>query len=138
SNDGQEAVMGSQQVLIELDRAVNEYQSVQVIMGRTLASFVVNSDLMNNTIALAWGGAEAEGTSALSQESRDLLTAAEYHLGLLRAGFESFAHHAAAQPDSGYERVVDTYQELVDKGLVPLLDLLRDGQVEPYNDMLTD
>ncbi|MDN5842601.1 MAG: methyl-accepting chemotaxis protein [Alcaligenaceae bacterium] len=138
SNDGQEAALAGQQTLIELDRAVNEYQGVQVTMGRTLASFVVNSDLLNNTIALAWGGAEAENTSALSQESQALLTQAEYRLALSQAAFTSFTQHASDQPDSGYQRVIDTYQELVDKGLIPLLDLLREGQVEPFNDMLID
>lgn len=137
-NDSQAVALANQQTLIELDHAVNEYQGVQVTMGRTLASFVVNSDLQNNTIALAWGGAQADSASALSQESQGLLAQAEQQLERSRTAFSAFAQHASALPDSGLARVIDTYQELVDKGLVPLLDLLRDGQVEPFNDMLTD
>lgn len=144
NNDAQKAIVANHQIAATLDAAISEYKDVQVIMGRAMASFVVNSDLLNNNIAQAWGGAgsdDSDGASvALSDESRALLASAEREITLSREAFQTFKEQAQSSlgAESGYEQVVTSYDELMSSGLIPLMGLLKAGQMEPFNEMLTE
>lgn len=144
NNDAQKSIVANHQVAATLDAAISEYKDVQVIMGRAMASFVVNSDLLNNNIAQAWGGAGSDDSGgasvALSDESRALLASAEREITLSRDAFQAFKQQAQLllSPESGYEQVVTSYDELMSNGLVPLMGLLKAGQMEPFNEMLTE
>lgn len=142
NNDAQKSIVANQQASTSLDTAISEYKDVQVVMGRAMASFVVNSDLLNNNIAQAWGGADAaeSGTAALSDVSQKLLTDAEKQIARSKEAFQTFRQQAEVlmEPESGYEQVVSSYDELMANGLVPAMALLKAGQMEPFNTLLTD
>lgn len=141
NNDAQKSIVANHALAATLEVAISEYKDVQIIMGRAMASFVVNSDLLNNTIAQEWGGSGTDDSGvALSDESRALLAEAERQITRSQDAFQSFREQAEhlLTPESGYERVITSYDELMTNGLAPLLGLLKVGQVEPFNDMLTE
>lgn len=142
NNDAQGSIVANHHASASLDIAISEYKDVQVMMGRAMASFVVNSDLLNNNIAQAWGGSSTDGSGAggLSDVSQKLLVDAEKQITRSKEAFQTFKRQAEAlmDPESGYEQVISSYDELMANGLVPLMALLKAGQMEPFNTMLTD
>ncbi len=139
NNDSLSSIVQDQETASSMDEAINEYQNVQVMMGRAMASFTVNSDLLNNSIASAWGG-NGDSAAALSDASQALLTQAEQQIARSREAFAAFKSRAEASmaPESGYDRVINAYAELTSSGVTKLLDALKAGQMEEYNDVLTN
>ncbi len=138
NNDALKNIVRDQQTGSSMDEAINQYQDVQVMMGRAMASFTVNSDLHNSSIVSAWGGGER--ASGLSDASQALLKEAERQLAQSREAFAAFKTRAEATmaPESGYDRVISAYDELTSSGLSKLLEALRAGKMEDYNDVLTN
>ncbi|MER1966503.1 methyl-accepting chemotaxis protein [Castellaniella sp. GW247-6E4] len=138
NNDALKSIVRDQHTASSMDAAINQYQDVQVMMGRTMASFTVNSDLLNNSIVSSWSGDEQ--ASGLSDASQALLKEAERQIARSREAFSVFKTQAEATmaPESGYDRVINAYDELTSSGLTKLLDALKSGQMETYNDVLTN
>lgn len=138
NNDALHDIVRDQETASSMDEAINQYQKVQVMMGRAMASFTVNGDLLNNSIADAWGGAGETG--ALSASSQALLRNAENQIEQSTQAFQAFKAQAEASmaPESGYERVITSYDELMSSGLSKLLEALKSSRMEEYNDVLSN
>jgi len=139
NNDALQRIVRDQETASSMDEAINQYQDVQVMMGRAMASFTVNSDLLNNSIAATWGGGDDQA-SGLSDASQALLQQAETQIARSREAFAAFEKRADATmaPESGYQRVIFAYDELTSSGVTKLLDALKRGEMEAYNDVLVN
>ncbi|CDM24841.1 Methyl-accepting chemotaxis protein I [Castellaniella defragrans 65Phen] len=141
NNDALREIAADDEAVRLLDESVGRYREVQVLMGRTLGSIVVNSDLANSAILSAWAGeGQAGGSSALSDGSRALIALAETRLGQARVAFDRFRSAAQAQmtgsEQAGHvERISQTYAHLLDKVLPPVLAQLKAGQIEEYENL---
>ncbi|HLR78201.1 MAG TPA: Tar ligand binding domain-containing protein, partial [Burkholderiaceae bacterium] len=71
NNKAMGEVVRNQQARASAVNAINSYKDIQITLGRAMASFLVNSDLHTHAVAREWGG--AGGSSAISEESRELL-----------------------------------------------------------------
>ncbi|MBV6273154.1 Tar ligand binding domain-containing protein [Alcaligenaceae bacterium CGII-47] len=142
NNEAQRSIVASQQVISSLDTALGEYQDVQVVMGRVMASFVINSDLLNNNIAQTWGstGDAGDALTGLSDASRELLAQTDQQIMDSKKAFDLFKQQAreALDPASGYEQIITFYDELIATGLVPLMGSLKAAKMEEFDAMLAD
>ncbi|WP_322998409.1 methyl-accepting chemotaxis protein [Castellaniella sp.] len=135
NNDALKRIAGEQETVSLLDDAVYQYENVQVLMGRALASIVVNSDLLNNSISANWNAASDDASaSALSDDTRALIDQA--HAALERAGqvIDHFNRAAAASlpAGSGADRVGQLYAGLVGDAVPAVLEQLKAGRIDQY------
>ncbi|MGB6156434.1 MAG: Tar ligand binding domain-containing protein, partial [Castellaniella sp.] len=77
NNDALKSITRGQETISILDDAYGQYQQAQVLMGRTLASVVVNSDLTNNAILSNWNAGDQDSASTFSDETRRFLSLSE-------------------------------------------------------------
>ncbi|MGB6006906.1 methyl-accepting chemotaxis protein [Castellaniella sp.] len=135
NNDALKRIAGEQETVSLLDDAVYQYENVQVLMGRALASIVVNSDLMNNSISANWNTASDDAsTAALSDDTQALITQAEAALGHARQTMDRFRQAAALSlpAGSGADQVNQLYAALVHDALPDVLAQLKAGRIDQY------
>ncbi len=131
-------IVQNQRLGSALYESIDGYKNVQTGLGRTVASFIVNSDQQANAIAAEWGGAQTSDAAALSDETNALLSSArsEYDQSLVRfAGFTELIK-GVPDPESRYARVVEGYNTLMSGGVQPLFDMLASGQIKEYHTFL--
>src|SRR5690606_37737895 len=125
NNQALQSIVQNQRLGASLYEAIDGYKDVQTILGRAVASFIVNSDQQQaNEIAAEWGSAES--ASALSEESRNLIGQArsEYEQSLSQfAAYRDQIKHVS-DPESRYAQVTDGYRTLMEAGVQPLFDML--------------
>jgi methyl-accepting chemotaxis protein-1 (serine sensor receptor) len=138
NNQALNNIVLNQRLGANLSTAIDGYKNVQTILGRAVASFIVNSDQQSYAIAAEWGSQGGAGSSALSDESRALIDAArkEYDQSLSR--FKQFQELATGVPDpeSRYRRVIEGYTTLMDSGVMPLFDMISSGNIREYHNFL--
>ncbi|WP_205687796.1 hypothetical protein, partial [Ciceribacter ferrooxidans] len=90
-----------------------------VMLGRAVASYIVNSDQQNYLVAQQFGGAT---DAVLSQDTLDSIAAAGRFFDESRGRFKAYqaAVGALADPDGRYRSVTQRYETLMDKGVAPL------------------
>ncbi|MGB6242174.1 MAG: methyl-accepting chemotaxis protein [Castellaniella sp.] len=141
NNDALQRIAHEQETVSLLDDAIYQYENVHVVMGRTLASIVVNSDLTNSAILSNWNaddtGASATvlsaGTQALLVQVEDRIKSTAQAMGQFQ---QAAAQHLPA--DSGAAEISKAYDELVSKALPAALEQLKAGQIDQYNQVLID
>ncbi|SHI19344.1 methyl-accepting chemotaxis protein [Pollutimonas bauzanensis] len=135
NNQSLQNIVQNQRLGAALYQAIDGYKNVQTILGRVVASFVVNSDQQANAIAAEWGGAAA---TALSDESLALLDTARKEYDKSLSGFAVYRDliKSVADPESRYARVVDGYTTLMDGGVLPVFDMLAKGDIKEYHAFL--
>lgn len=134
SNDALKRIAHEQETATLLDDAVYQYENVQVLMGRALASIVVNSDLANDAISANWN--VGDSAAALSDETRTLIAQAEAMLEQTRRTMDGF-QRAAAQylpADSGADQVSRLYADLAHGALPAVLAHLKAGRIDEYDE----
>ncbi|MFT0531523.1 methyl-accepting chemotaxis protein [Castellaniella hirudinis] len=138
NNDALKTIANEQKTVAVLDTAVNQYQDVQVLMGRALASIVVNNDLANNAILSNWNAdADAGGLAVLSDESQSLIAQAESSLQKARQSLALFAREAESHL-SGDLRAADVqalYGQLVDQAIPAVMAALKSGSIDEYQSL---
>src|SRR3546814_682015 len=138
NNQALNNIVLNQRLGANLSTVIDGYKNVQTILGRAVASFIVNSDQQSYAIANEWGGASATEGSALSDESRQLIDAArkEYDQSLVR--FNAFRDMADSVPDpeKRYQRVIEGYTTLMEGGVKPLFTLISSGNIREYHSFL--
>ncbi len=139
NNDSLREITADDEAVRLLDDSVGRYREVQVLMGRTLGSIVVNSDLANSAILSEWAtDGQSAGASGLSDASRALISLAETRLGQAREALDRFRAAAGEHMTDGeqagqIERIVQIYAQLLDKELPPVLAQLKAGNIEQYD-----
>ena len=139
NNEALREITADDEVVRLLDDSVGRYREVQVLMGRTLGSIVVNSDLANSAILSDWAAdGQSAGTSALSDASRALITLAETRLGQAREALDRFrtaaqAHMTESEQQGQIEQIIQAYTHLLDKELPSVLEQLKAGNIEQYD-----
>jgi hypothetical protein len=92
------------------DGIIHQYQDVQINISRSMTSFVLNGDLLNNNIAQSLGLVEAVGdtTSALLMDTEKQMQS--------QKAFKDFKQRTEVQidPESGYDQLVSTYDKLIE------------------------
>lgn len=124
-------VVANQRLNTSLYVLIDGYKSAQMMLGRAIGSFIVNSDQQAQSIANQWGGA-TDSASAISDESRDLIEASKaLYLDAMERfnGFKE-ATKGVDDPQGSYRNVVDGYTTLMKDGVEPLFDMLLQGQVQ--------
>ncbi len=122
-----------------LDDSVDRYRTIQVLMGRTLGSIVVNSDLANSAILSEWAtDSQSGGSNGLSDSSRALIAQVEQRLGQAREALGRFRATAEEHLTDGeqgpqVEQIIKIYAQLLDKELPPVLAQLKAGNIEQYD-----
>ncbi|WP_298017697.1 methyl-accepting chemotaxis protein [uncultured Castellaniella sp.] len=134
NNDALQRIANRQDAISVLDDAVGQYRDGQVLMGRALASIVVNSDLTNNAISSAWNDGDGNSAGELSQDSRALIALSQAALGRSRETMELFNSSASQYfgPDSGREQINRLFGELVGDILPAALAQLQSGHMDQY------
>jgi methyl-accepting chemotaxis protein len=127
-------IVADQHVVDQLDESVNQYRGVQIQMGRALASIAVGGDLLNNEIYSYWNNRGAVGPLDLSPRSLALIAEAEDQLAKSRQVFDRFRTLARdnLDPGSGVDRVVQAYDQLVNREIPAVLAQLKRGDTEQY------
>ncbi|WP_103035662.1 methyl-accepting chemotaxis protein, partial [Castellaniella caeni] len=136
NNDALKRIAHNEEAVSLLDDAVNQYQDVQILMGRALASIVINSDLMNNAISADWNaGGEPDAADALSSDTRQLIGQAQASLEQTHQAMETFATAAQTylSADSGADQVLAAYADLVREALPPVLAQLKEGHIDQFH-----
>lgn len=138
NNQSLQHIVQNQRLGATLYDAIDGYKNVQTVLGRTVASFVVNSDQQANAIAAEWGGSEGAQATALSDESRALLDSARSEYDKSLANFAAYRDliKNVPDPESRYVRVLEGYKTLMDGGVLPLFDMLRNGNIKEYHTFL--
>ncbi|WP_323017870.1 methyl-accepting chemotaxis protein [Castellaniella sp.] len=134
NNDALKRIASEQETVSLLDDAVYQYENVQALMGRALASIVVNSDLTNSAILSNWSADGESDAAVLSDETRSLIMQAEAVLERARQSMERF-RQAAAQflpTDSGADQISLLYTDLVHEALPAVLAHLKTGHIDEY------
>ncbi|HET8597161.1 MAG TPA: methyl-accepting chemotaxis protein [Castellaniella sp.] len=134
NNDALKRIANSQDTVSVLDDAVGQYREAQVLMGRTLASIVINSDLMNNAILSTWNEGGQDQGAQLSDASRALIAQTQAALGRSRETMDLFESSASQYlaADSGYEQVGRLFTALVGDALPAALAQLQSGHMDQY------
>ncbi|PLC52204.1 methyl-accepting chemotaxis protein [Pollutimonas nitritireducens] len=131
-------IVQNQRLGSALYESIDGYKNVQTGLGRTVASFIVNSDQQANAIAAEWGGAKNTDAAALSDETNALLASARSEFNQSQARFSGFVEliKGVPDPESSYARVVEGYTTLMSGGVEPLFDMLASGKVKEYHTFL--
>lgn len=131
-------IVQNQRLGSALYESIDGYKNVQTGLGRTVASFIVNSDQQANAIAAEWGGAKNTDAAALSDETNALLASARSEFNQSQARFSGFVEliKGVPDPESRYARVVEGYTTLMSGGVEPLFDMLASGKVKEYHTFL--
>lgn len=132
NNKAMGEVVRNQQARASAVNAINSYKDIQITLGRAMASFLVNSDLHTHAVAREWGG--AGGSSAISEESRELLQRARDHFATTTELLAQFKELTAELPDPDglYARVDRAFSTLLSGGVEPLFMLLEQGNIDRY------
>lgn len=132
NNKAMGEVVRNQQARASAVNAINSYKDIQITLGRAMASFLVNSDLHTHAVAREWGG--AGGSSAISEESRELLQRARDHFATTTELLAQFKELTAdlPDPDGLYARVDRAFSTLLSGGVEPLFMLLEQGNIDRY------
>ncbi|GAA0782263.1 methyl-accepting chemotaxis protein [Castellaniella ginsengisoli] len=144
NNDALREIAADDEAISLLDEAVSRYREVQVLMGRTLSSIVINSDLANSAILSEWASEDQSGgAGALSDSSKAKIAQAEARLGQAHEIFGRFraaaqAHLTQPQQAQQVEQIVQAYTQLLDKELPPVLEQLKAGQIEQYEKLQSE
>jgi methyl-accepting chemotaxis protein len=145
NNEALQEIAGDDETVRLLDDSVARYREVQILLGRTLGSIVINSDLANSAILSEWGsgGDSSTGAGTLSDSSRALIAQAETRLKDARHALDRFhaaakAHMTDPQQAGQIEQIVQTYAQLLDKELPPVLVQLKTGNIEQYEKLQTE
>jgi len=145
NNEALQEIAGDDETVRLLDDSVARYREVQILLGRTLGSIVINSDLANSAILSEWGsgGDSSTGAGTLSDSSRALIAQAETRLKEAREALDRFhaaakAHMTDPQQAGQIEQIVQTYAQLLDKELPPVLVQLKTGNIEQYEKLQTE
>ncbi|WP_323011387.1 methyl-accepting chemotaxis protein [Castellaniella sp.] len=135
NNDAMKHTANEQSAVSVLDTAVNQYQDVRILMGRVLASIVVNNDLANNAILSNWNAeSDSDSTAVLSDESQALIAQAETSLQRARQSLAQFKEAAASHldGDSGADQTQALYAQLIDQAIPSVLAALKSGNIDEY------
>jgi len=129
-------VVSAQQADAQLQGAVDMYKNAHVMLGRAVASYIVNSDQQNYLVAQQFGGAT---DAVLSQDTLDSIAAAGRFFDESRGRFKAYqaAVGALADPDGRYRSVTQRYETLMDKGVAPLIESARNGKIAELHARLT-
>ncbi|MGB7398971.1 methyl-accepting chemotaxis protein [Castellaniella sp.] len=134
NNDALKSITRGQETISILDDAYGQYQQAQVLMGRTLASVVVNSDLTNNAILSNWNAGDQDSASTFSDETRRFLSLSEAALN--RAAETLGLFDGSAQlylgQGSGYQKVSQTFKQLIEVAVPAAMAKLKAGSVDEY------
>ncbi|MBV2181131.1 MAG: Tar ligand binding domain-containing protein [Castellaniella sp.] len=139
NNDALREISADDEAVGLLDDSIDRYRTIQVLMGRTLGSIVVNSDLANSAILSEWAtDSKSGGTSGLSDSSRALIAQVEQRLGQAREALDRFRATAEEHMNEGeqgrqVEQIIRIYAQLLDKELPPVLAQLKAGNIEQYD-----
>ncbi|MGA0583794.1 MAG: methyl-accepting chemotaxis protein, partial [Castellaniella sp.] len=139
NNDALREISADDEAVGLLDDSIDRYRTIQVLMGRTLGSIVVNSDLANSAILSEWAtDSKSGGTSGLSDSSRALIAQVEQRLGQAREALDRFRATAEEHMNDGeqgrqVEQIIQIYAQLLDKELPPVLAQLKAGNIEQYD-----
>lgn len=138
NNQALGTIVTNQQLSSRLYQLIDGYKNVQVTLGRAIGSFIVNSDQQSYAIANEWGGESGAASSAISDESRKLISQARTEFDTAMTQFAQFRQQVAGTPDTGgfYRRVIEGYDILMKDGVQPLFDLLLQGQVNSVHETL--
>jgi len=134
NNDALQRIANSQDTVSVLDDAVGQYREAEVLMGRALASIVINSDLMNNAILSTWNDGSQDQGAQLSDASRALIAQTQAALGRAAETMGLFESSASLYlgEDSGHEQVSRLFATLVGDALPAALAQLQSGHMDQY------
>ena len=138
NNQSLVSIVGNQHAGASLYRAIDGYKNVQALLGRSLASYLVNNDQQSYAVASEWaaGGSTA---SALGEEAHELVRRArgEYDQALQR--FKEYRELVKAFPDpeGHYAKVVDAYDAMMQGGVEPVFAMLEGGRVTQYHQFVS-
>lgn len=137
NNRALDRIVTNQHARANLLAATDRYKDVQITLGRALASYMVNSDLQNYAIGNEWGS-QASSDTLLSEESNRLLETARTQYTQLTALFAEFRDHSKGipDPDGYYQSVYGAFQNLIENGVQPLIDMVATGQMTQFHDFL--
>jgi methyl-accepting chemotaxis protein len=123
-------IVANQRLSTSLYVLIDGYKSAQMMLGRAIGSFVVNSDQQAQSIANQWGGG-SDSASAISDESRGLVESSKALYLDAMDRFERFKQDTkgVSDPEGNYGRVINGYATLMEEGVAPLFDMLLKGQV---------
>ncbi|MFC4297949.1 methyl-accepting chemotaxis protein [Castellaniella hirudinis] len=144
NNDALRKITTDDATVLLLDESVGRYREVQVLMGRTLGSIVINSDLANSAILSGWGGADAStGASTLSEGSQALIALAETRLKQAHETLDRFREAARASMSEDeqaglVEQIVQSYTGLLNQELPAVLTQLKAGDIEQYEKLQSE
>jgi len=138
NNQALNNIVLNQRLGANLSTAIDGYKNVQTILGRAVASFIVNSDQQSYAIASEWGVQGGADASALSDESRGLIDAARKEYDQSMSRFKAFQELAQNVPDpeNRYRRVIEGYATLMEGGVMPLFSLISSGNIREYHSFL--
>lgn len=133
-------IVRNQQARANLVSAIDHYKDVQVILGRALASYMVNSDQHNNSVASAWGLDSSSSGAALSEQSQKLLNQARDKYAETLDVFHNFRERVDGVADTSgfFNRVDDAFSTLMINGVEPLIGLVENGDIHGYQKLLDD
>ena len=138
NNDALQEISADDEAVSLLDESVDRYRTIQVLMGRTLGSIVVNSDLANSAILSEWAtDGQSGGANGLSDSSRALISLVEQRLVQARESLGRFrtvaeAHMTDGEQGRQIEQIIQIYTQLLDKELPSVLEQLKAGNIEQY------
>ncbi len=129
-------VVRTQRARGSLVEAVSSYKETQVILGRALASYAVNSDQQNNAIAADWANVDADDASALSDQTISLLGQAREQYDQTFDEYQLFVEQSKNIPDPAgfYSRVDAAFNDLMKEGVDPMINMLEQGEMNDYQD----
>lgn len=140
NNDSLGEIMDDNQAVQSMSETMYQYHEIQVLLGRAMASFVINSDLQNNMILAEWGADDDAQQSSISEESRQLLDQSQQQLEKVRAALQEFRRLSSADMEANPDQqsLYATAQQLVDTVLPELIAFLRLGQIDQYDQFVRE
>lgn len=118
-----------------LNTSLDRYKEAQAILGRALASYVQNVGDLDYTTASSWVEQGAGTSTSIDNNTLYLLTQAELILASSNESFERFKMIEASDGNTtkSLERLVRSYDLLMEKGVAPLVASLEKGDVAAFN-----
>lgn len=133
NNQAMNEVVRNQQAQASVVNAFNSYKDIQITLGRTMASYMVNSDMQNYAVAQEWGSGSSSSTG-ISEASQKLLDEARDEYAATTQLFNEFETLTQEIPDPNgyYNRVRGAFSTLLVGGIEPLFMLLEQGDITRY------
>ena len=137
NNQALQRIADNEAIDSTLSQSIDQYKNIQGMLGRALASYVVNRDARQTGAAGQASGAAGVPGGILDSEWQSQVKNARQAMSTSQSIFDTYRRLTKLRKDDVYRNLEQSYDALMAGGVQPLFGLLSKGDIGGYHDFLS-